>query len=241
MHLFLQGHVEFQIVTPRNREAFSGDVLILPDVRCVDAEEMAYLGRFLASGKFVVVTGETGWCDETGAKRGSNPVHVKLGIADPGKEASGKDPACRYSYFPQCPGRVYSDAAETDFDSGAWTGGLSPSLVPFFDSFKDLLQNQIGYKPAVDVDASPFLSTQTALVDGNPHVFFANFKGLKGNANTDQIPEKNVRVVFHGRTRGKAVLLPFLGTISNLPTAVKDGSVEVVIPEIVKGAVLWIE
>jgi hypothetical protein len=216
-------------------------VLILPDVRCVADDEMAYLGRFLASGKSLVVTGETGWYDDTGAKRESNPVHVKLGIADPGKEATGKDPACRYSHFPQCPGKAYGEAAEADFDSGAWTGDLSPSLVPFFDSFKDLLQNKIGYKPAVDVSASPFLSTQTALVDGKPHVFFANFKGLKGKANTDQIPEKNVRVVFHGRTRGAAVLLPFLGSITNLPTAVKDGSLEVVIPEIVKGAVLWIE
>src|SRR5215467_1612894 len=43
MCLLLQSHLEFQVVTPRNLASFSGPLLILPDVQCVSAAELASL------------------------------------------------------------------------------------------------------------------------------------------------------------------------------------------------------
>ena len=73
MMLLMQSHVEFQIVTPRTLADFHGDVLILPDVRCLSDQEVGEM-----AGKRLIPTGETGKYDETGAERASNPIHGQI-------------------------------------------------------------------------------------------------------------------------------------------------------------------
>src|SRR5256886_12191034 len=46
----------------------------------------------------------------------------------------------------------------------------------------------------VRVFASPLMATSIAQVEGKPHVFFANFAGLKGGVNPMQTPQTGVRV-----------------------------------------------
>ena len=75
MLLLLQSHLEFQVVTPRTLKNFHGDVLILPDARCLSDQELDSLSSYSASGKTLIVTGQTGKYDETGAARASNPIH----------------------------------------------------------------------------------------------------------------------------------------------------------------------
>ena len=65
----MQSHMEFQIVTPRTLAAFRGDALILPDVRCLGKDEAALLKKF---PKTLVVTGQTGKYDDTGAELKAN-------------------------------------------------------------------------------------------------------------------------------------------------------------------------
>ena len=56
--LLMQKHWEFQVVTPRNLDAFQGDALVLPDVRVLSAEERESLKKLAAAGKQIVVTGK---------------------------------------------------------------------------------------------------------------------------------------------------------------------------------------
>jgi hypothetical protein len=56
--LLMQKHWEFQVVTPRNLDAFSGDTLVLPDVRVLSDEERGSLKKLAAAGKKIVVTGQ---------------------------------------------------------------------------------------------------------------------------------------------------------------------------------------
>ena len=56
--LLMQKHWEFQVVTPRNLDAFSGDTLVLPDVRVLSSEERESLKKLAAAGKKIVVTGQ---------------------------------------------------------------------------------------------------------------------------------------------------------------------------------------
>ena len=53
--LLLQSHLEFQIVTPRTLKSFQGEMLILPDARCLSTVELESLHSYRASGKTLIV------------------------------------------------------------------------------------------------------------------------------------------------------------------------------------------
>ena len=93
----------------------------------------------------------------------------------------------------------------------------------------------------MDVEASPFVSTQIAEVDGKPTVFLANFKGLKAGETAQQMPERNVRITFHAPGKGVVYVLPFLGDVTKLAGERKNSALTCVLPELDKGAVIWIE
>ncbi|MDZ7765958.1 MAG: hypothetical protein U5K00_16330 [Melioribacteraceae bacterium] len=105
MNLMLQSHTEFQIVTPRTLDKFNGDVLILPDVKCVSDDEISFFKSFLEKGKGLVVTGETGNYDITGASVEDNPIVKLLGIKNPNQRQIS-DGELKYIYSPQCPGNI---------------------------------------------------------------------------------------------------------------------------------------
>src|ERR1700733_5361934 len=55
--LLMQSHREFQIVTPRTLHEFSGEALVLPDVRILSSDERDWLRQYVESGKKLIVTG----------------------------------------------------------------------------------------------------------------------------------------------------------------------------------------
>jgi hypothetical protein len=232
----MQSHLEFQIVTPKTLAAFRGDALILPDVRCLNKDELALLKKY---GKTLVLTGETGKYDETGAELKANPLHQALGIKNPAQKLAGK----KLLYFPNSPGAEYSAALAKEFNQQAEKGGSE--AAPFDALRKTFLEEVVrvsGYKPAVEVQASPYLSTQIAQVGGAPRVYLANFKGLKSAQVAQQIPEKSVKVVFRTGRKGATIhVLPFLGEEQKIEGEWKNGRLSGVIPEIGKGAVVWAE
>ncbi len=52
--LLLQSHIQFQIVTPRTLSAFTGDTLVLPDVRVLSSTESSAIHRFQQRGRLVL-------------------------------------------------------------------------------------------------------------------------------------------------------------------------------------------
>ena len=58
-------------------------MLPFPDVRCLGKPEVVGLRSRFSAGKTLIVSGETGKYDETGAEQAANPIHGLLGIADP--------------------------------------------------------------------------------------------------------------------------------------------------------------
>jgi hypothetical protein len=55
----MHAHREFQVVTPRTLGNFAGQMLVLPDVRVLDEAEVKTLNALRASGKKVLVTGDS--------------------------------------------------------------------------------------------------------------------------------------------------------------------------------------
>ncbi|MFZ1289894.1 MAG: hypothetical protein WAR79_07380 [Melioribacteraceae bacterium] len=241
MNLMLQTHEEFQILTPRTLDKFEGDVLIFPDVKCISTEEVNYLKSFLEKGKGLIVTGETGNYDITGATVKDNPITELLNVASPNQKQTsvGKQ---KFIYSPQCPGKLYSDLCNYEFNNAAWEGtDENSSINKFRDNFIAHLNKQFGNQSQIIIKASPFLSTQTAMVENNPHIFIANYKGLKSEEIAKQIPEKDVTIQFTNINRGKVFYLPYLGEKIELEGKITDGSLSCVIPIVEKGGVVWVE
>jgi hypothetical protein len=87
--LLMQRHLEFQVVTPRSLADFSGQTLVLPDVRILGEDEKNHLRTFVKQGKQLVITG----VDATESGDLKNVVRL-----------------------PDCPGRIYNAALEKDFE-----------------------------------------------------------------------------------------------------------------------------
>ena len=199
--LLLQKHLEFQVVTPRTLANFKGESLVLPNVQVIDDGERAWLQKYVAAGKNLLITG----ADATQLGALSNVVR-----------------------FADCPGKAYSAALEHDFEHA------TPELEEaFLRSLKS--------GTAVTVAASPQLATSIALVDGKPHVFFANFAGLRGHENPVQTPQSGVQVTIPATSANKAFFLPFLGEMQELKGVQTGGQMSFTLPTISKGAVFWYE
>ena len=87
--LLMQSHREFQIVTPRTLHEFQGEALVLPNVRILNSDEQAWLKRYAAEGKELIITG-------------NNPLD------------SVNQP--NIASFPDCPGKAYVASLEAGFD-----------------------------------------------------------------------------------------------------------------------------
>jgi hypothetical protein len=232
MMLLLQSHLEFQIVTPRTLRDFHGDMLILSDARCLGKEEVDYLGSCAGSGKTLIITGETGKYDETGASRKSNPVDQLLGITIPAEKKAGK----KFIYYPNCPGRAYYAQLRKEFDQQAAAGGWEQTE---FNKLRKAFVAEIlevsGLQATPQIDASPFLSTQTASVNGKVSVFLANFNGLKSKEIAQQTPDENVTITFSVSRPGTIAVLPFLGELQKVPGTFSNGKLTCKLPPIDKG------
>ena len=103
------------------------------------------------------------------------------------------------------------------------------------------MSGYFGFDTKITIDASPFISTQVALVEGKPHVFLANFSGLKNDQVVNQIPEKDIKINFRGTAGARVFYLPFLGQKQELKAQFRDGQVICTLPIVEKGGVVWLE
>jgi hypothetical protein len=241
MALVIHSHREFQVVTPRSLAAFKGRLLILSDVRCLGQEELDFLKSFVQAGKKLVITGETGRYDELRKPQSPNPLHAWLGIREPGRKPAGVGKQ-RFVYFPKSPGRQYMQQLAKEFDLAAGEGSAAGAeFEKLRESFWREVMSDFSPQELVRIEASPFVVAQIARVNGNPHVFLANFKGLRARENAKQIPEKGIRIHFPAGGGHRIYALTFLGEAREVPAERDDRGITVVVPEIEKGMVVWCE
>jgi hypothetical protein len=130
------------------------------------------------------------------------------------------------SHFAACPGKAYVASLEAGFDQA------TPQMQ---QAFLDSLPGA-----DVEISASPKVATSIARVNGEAHIFLANFAGLVGGKNPVQTPQPVTITlpVAHGRS---AYFLPFLGNTQKLEGVLKQGTVTFTLPPISKGAVFWLQ
>jgi hypothetical protein len=75
------------------------------------------ISNHATTGKTLIVTGETGNYDETGAARESNPIQ-EFNI-----------PGARFADYPNCPGKAYYTALQKEFNQDAADCPLEDGLL----------------------------------------------------------------------------------------------------------------
>jgi hypothetical protein len=241
MYLMLQHHLEFEIVTPRTLKNFKGEILVLSDVRCISGEELDLIEAYLKAGNALIVTDQSGKYDETGMKSKDNRIKRMM------KETFGVDKATslredQLHYYQIGPGVKYMEYCRRGFNHYAWSGDYTKSeFWKRKDELLSDLKTRFKYQPAISIKASPFLSAQIAQVDSKPHVFLANFRGLKRDEVATQIPEENVEIRFPVESGTKIYFLPFLGEKEQLQARKENDQLVCVLPPIKKGGVVWLE
>src|SRR5579864_7149585 len=106
-----------------------------------------------------------------------------------GEDATQVGNAQNVSRFSKCPGAEYFHSLQKDFASANT------------DSEKQFLE---ALKPSqkIHVLAPATIATSISKIDGSPHIFFANFTGLRGGENPVQTPQSGVRVRLEGTNEG---------------------------------------
>jgi hypothetical protein len=145
-----------------------------------------------------------------------------------GEDATGLGDRGNVIRFSKCPGKDYSAAMQKDF-----AAATPDQEHEFLESLKA--------DPAIHVVASPLVATSIARVDGEPHVFLANFAGLRGGVNPVQTAQSGVHVIVAGTNKHHGFFLPFLGETQPVEGIAGKGEVTYNLPTIEKGAVFWYE
>jgi len=147
-----------------------------------------------------------------------------------GIDATGLRSAANIHRIPNCPGAEYMSALKKDFSH------THPSQEESF-------LRSLATERKIVISASPSIATQIAKVDGETHIFFANFNGLVSNQNAVQTPESKATItVKHSGADGvRAYFLPFMGEVTEIHGTAANSDITFLLPDIQKGAVVWFD
>ena len=92
----------------------------------------------------------------------------------------------------------------------------------------------------IEITASPQVATSISFVEGSPHIFFANFSGLKPHEVAVPATQKDVTVTV-SRKVGAGHFLPFLGKTQDVHGKTSGDRTVFTMPDISRGAVFWFD
>jgi hypothetical protein len=199
--LLMQKHWESQVVTPRNLNEFSGDTLVLPDVRVWSEEERHSLKKLAAAGTRILITGQ----DSTDLPALPNVIR-----------------------FPDCPCKQYEKSLDANLEKA--------DLDRAQEFFAAMRHHQ-----ELEITASPLVAASQAMVDGMPHVFLANFSGLRGGVNAVPTEQTGITLRLAAGRGALIYYLPFLGEIQQLRGEPEGQGLVFRLPPVRRGAVVWIK
>ena len=144
-----------------------------------------------------------------------------------GQNASGLKASKNVALFPDCPCRQYETSLDPNLENAdpARAKNFLASLSPAGE---------------IEITASPLVATSMALEGGKPHLFFANFAGLRSGANALPTPQEGITVHLQGAAK-QVHYLPFLGEAQLLSGEKDPTGVSYRLPTMGRGGVVWID
>jgi hypothetical protein len=125
------------------------------------------------------------------------------------------------------PGAEYLTGLEKDFMKASQSLALGP------------LQS-LPASAVLRVEASPFVVSYAARVDGKLHVFLTNFSGIIPHKQVKPTPETSARIIVASGPRATLSFLPFLGTEQTVPGERSGAKMVFHLPAFDRGAVVWV-
>ena len=161
-------------------------------------------------------------------ERGSLKVLAAAGtrIVLTGKNVSNLPTGSGVISFPDCPCRRYDASLDPDMAKA------DPAREK---EFLEALRGQ----GEIEIAASASVAASIAMVDGKPHIFLANFEGLRGGGNPIPTPQKGITL----RARNQVTMhyLPFLGNEQHIRGSREGNDFVYRLPDLLRGGVAWIE
>jgi hypothetical protein len=145
-----------------------------------------------------------------------------------GTDATGFSAAPNIIRFAVSPGSAHLSALEKDFSAGSQN--MPAEFLAALSQPRDLI-----------VTASPFVASNTALVDGQPHVFLMNFAGLVPHSNLKPSSDNSVSITVPSGRKCVLHFLPFLGEEQRVMSRHAGDSQIFSLPAFDRGAVAWLE
>jgi hypothetical protein len=145
-----------------------------------------------------------------------------------GADALNAPPSPNVVHFPAPPGVAYLAALEKDF--AAASQAMPAEFLAALAPSKDLV-----------VTASPLVASNTASVNGQPHVFLANFAGLIPHHNLKPSAEIATRITVPASRKSVLHFLPFLGDEQVIAGTLSGEHRTFALPAFDRSAVAWLE
>ncbi len=145
-----------------------------------------------------------------------------------GAEPPGLPRSERTARFELSPGAAHLRALEEDFSAASqhMPAQFLAALAPNQD---------------VSVTASPFIASNIAQVNGQTHVFLANFAGLVPHHNSKPSTETSVRLTVPASCKCVLRFLPFLGDEQTVTSASTGDKQVFSLPAFDRAAVAWLD
>jgi hypothetical protein len=161
---------------------------------------------------------------EHGALKGLAAAGTRMVVT--GRNGAGLAAGANVELFPDCPCRKYEKSLDANLEKTD------------LEQAKEFL-TALRHQGEIEITASPQVATSIAMVEGKPHIFLANFSGLRGGANAVPTPQRGITLRLR---RGATVrYLPFLGVVQEI-RGTRDGDGFVFrLPDLGRGGVAWVE
>jgi hypothetical protein len=143
-----------------------------------------------------------------------------------GQNGGSLDPSAHVALFPDCPCRQYEKSLDANLEKS------DPQQA------KEFLA-ALGHEGEIEITASPLVATSVAMVDGKPHIFLANFSGLRGGVNPIPTPQKGVTLRLRAGT--SVHYLPFLGEVQTIRGEHDGDRMVFRLPDVGRGGVAWVD
>jgi len=226
MHLLINNHREFQIVTPGNLHEFTGKTLVFENVKCVSEQEIKNIMKLSGSGVQIIMLGTNAVQDENRRDFEELPFNETLPDFIFDKKSFGQE------YL----GLLKSGL--NDF----FNSGIKTNMIREAELIKKDFFNLIKASPRIKISAPIEIIASISKSGSGYYAHIIDIKELCCTCNnkTGQISEINIEL-DNTLNISKAYFLPFLGEISEIGLKETEGKKSVTVPEIGKGAVLWFE
>src|SRR5262249_24280330 len=122
----------------------------------------------------------------------------------------------------------------------ALLANLEKDFIGTFRSANTELTALLPSSSRIVVEASPFVVSHIALVDGKSHVFLINFSGIVPHRNLKPTPEASACVSVSAGTKATLSFAPFLGEEQKLTGKRLGDKVKFCLPTFHRGAVVWL-